>query len=149
MTKIYSLNIENKFIQFILNKKCPKWRDSRELFGCFGENINEVIRAAKDDKQTNDIEALTDLCNDLHINDADRLWQRDDQIFVWRGIRFWRIADFPKAPRVINAGPSPDIWTGFFENPDAVVIIQEGIVEFNETFRQICLSDFFPMKFKV
>ena len=69
---------------------------------------------------------MNDLCSDLDIDDADRAWERDDTLYVWRKDKFWKIADFPDAPRVVEYGLSADKWEGFSESPDAVVIVQEG-----------------------
>jgi hypothetical protein len=48
-------------------------------------------------------------------------------IFVWRKNKFWRLADFPRAPRVVEFGLSASKWEGFSDSPDAVTIIQEGM----------------------
>ena len=97
------------------------------MFGCYGDPKHDK-KPKKTLKSTNNFKAHQDLCSDIKIDDADRTWQRDDMIFVWRKDKYWRLADFPSSPRVVEAGLSAKKWEGFSAAPDAVTIIQEGIV---------------------
>ncbi|CAG2100322.1 unnamed protein product [Medioppia subpectinata] len=143
--------------ELFYNKKplfCPEWRDSRDLFGCFGPDVKRGKTPSQGNKH--DKKALADLCSDLNIGDLDRSWQREDTVYVWRGKKFWKIADFPRAPRVVQSWQREDTvyvwrgkkfwkiadfpraprvvqsgntnteWDGFSDDPDAVAIIQEG-----------------------
>jgi hypothetical protein len=66
------------------------------------------------------------LCSDLNIADGTKFIDIENNIYVFRGSKYWIIENFPKNPIVTSSGLSSDRWKGWQPNPDAVMIAQEG-----------------------
>ena len=104
------------------NSKCDIWHDNKRFLGCHGQSrppysiINYGIKERS--------AAQGSLCDDLNIKDIAKAM--DETVYVFNDDNYWIINGFPNDIHILAVEKADQKWPGFRDNPNAVMIVQEG-----------------------